>query len=246
MKTFLAFLLVIVGLASYMVLALAFGFFQHYPVVHYLLALGGIAWLVALLRQRFTWLRVVALSFGALMTAAFFYWTLVGSAYEEREHKAAAGEVLAELPSLELPNAAGVPTRLFTGKERATLLVFYRGFWCPFCQQELVQLQRSLAEFEKRNIRVVAISVDQPEKLLVMKNAAGAGFEFVSDPEGRLLDRLDVRHVGGTPEGGDTAQSASFLIAPDGRILWRKLAANYRVRPEPKEVLAAIDALPPA
>lgn len=129
MKTFLALLLVIGALASYMVLALSFGVFQHYPVVHYLLALGGIAWLAVLLRQRFTWRRVAALSFGLLLTAGFLFWTLAGSEYERREHRARAGEVLAELPALELLNEAGAPTRLFTSTERATLLVFYRGYW---------------------------------------------------------------------------------------------------------------------
>jgi hypothetical protein len=129
MKTFFALLLVIGALASYMVLALAFGVFQYYPVVQYLIALAGIAWLVVLLRQRFTWRRVAALSFAVLLTAGFAYWTLIGSEYERREHRAKGGEVLAELPSLELLNAAGSPTRLFTGGERATLLVFYRGYW---------------------------------------------------------------------------------------------------------------------
>lgn len=129
MKSFLALLLVIGALASYMVLALFFGVFQQYPVVQYLLALGGIAWLAMLLRQRFSWGRVAAFSFAVFLTGGFLYWTLVGSGYERREHRAQAGEVLAELPALELPNAAGIPTRLFTGGERATLLVFYRGYW---------------------------------------------------------------------------------------------------------------------
>jgi peroxiredoxin len=87
------------------------------------------------------------------------------------------------------------------------------------------------------------VTVDPPEKLQVMKTAAGAGFEFVSDAQFRLVDLLDIRHPAGSPEGGDIPQSAQFLIAPDGRVLWRHLAANYRVRPEPREILAANDAL---
>lgn len=79
-----------------------------------------------------------------------------------------------------------------------------------------------------------------------MKTAAGAGFDFLSDSQSRLVDLLDIRHRAGSPEGGDIPQSAHFLIAPDGRVLWRHLATNYRVRPEPKEILAAIDSLPPA
>lgn len=109
---------------------------------------------------------------------------------------------------------------------------------------ELVELQRSLPEFERRGIKVVGTSVDGPDKLAVMKKAAGASFDFVSAADGKLLDLLDVRHLAAGPAGEDVAQSASFLIAPDGRILWRQLAANYRVRPRPQEILAAFDALP--
>lgn len=89
----------------------------------------------------------------------------------------------------------------------------------------------------------MATSVDVPEKLTVMKKASGASFDFVSDPEGRLMDLFDIRHRNASPEG-DAAQSASFLVAPDGRVLWRHLAANYRERPDPGVILAAIDALP--
>ena len=55
------------------------------------------------------------------------------------------------------------------------------------------------------------------------------------------MDALGVRHEGAGPGDTDIAQSASFLIAPDGKLLWSKVAEDYSVRPEPEEVLAAID-----
>ncbi len=76
-----------------------------------------------------------------------------------------------------------------------------------------------------------------------MKEAAGATFTFLSDPEGRLLDAFDMRHTAGRMDGVDIAQSASFLLDPRGRILWQKVAENYRVRPRPSEILAAADQL---
>jgi peroxiredoxin len=74
-----------------------------------------------------------------------------------------------------------------------------------------------------------------------MRRSAGADFTFLSDPEGRLLDLLDVRHAGGRADGADIAQSATFLLAPDGEVLWSRLAVNYRQRPKPGEVLEAVD-----
>lgn len=76
-----------------------------------------------------------------------------------------------------------------------------------------------------------------------MRTWSGADFDFLSDPEGRLLDLFDLRHMGANPTGGDIAQSASFLVSPDGTVLWLKVAENYRMRPDPKVILAAADAL---
>lgn len=129
MKTFLALLLVVGSVVAYMVLAVQFGIYQRVPFVHIALALAGVVWLGVLLRQRFSWKRLSALAFATLLTGFYSWWTLVFSEYEVREHRAKAGEVLAALPELELLEASGSPTRLFTGKERATLVVFYRGFW---------------------------------------------------------------------------------------------------------------------
>lgn len=129
MKTLVAFSMVVGAVASYMVLALHYGVFQHYPWPHYLLALGGLFWLVVLIRERFTWLRALTLGFSLFLTGLYGWWTLSFSEYVVREHRAKAGEVLATLPELRLPNAAGEVVRLFEGDERAVLLVFYRGFW---------------------------------------------------------------------------------------------------------------------
>ena len=65
---------------------------------------------------------------------------------------------------------------------------------------------------------------------------------FLSDPEGRLLDLLGLRHEGAGPGGRDIAQSASFLFEPDGTLLWNQVASNYRVRPAPEKILAAYEA----
>jgi peroxiredoxin len=92
-------------------------------------------------------------------------------------------------------------------------------------------------------VTIVGVAVDPPDKLEVMRSAAAASFDFISDPDGRLLDLLEVRHSGGHPEsGGDIAQSASFLVDAEGRLLWQAIAENYRVRPSVDDVLAAIDA----
>ena len=77
-----------------------------------------------------------------------------------------------------------------------------------------------------------------------MREGAGADFDFFSDPEGRFIELLDVRHAGGNPmDGGDLPQSSSFLIQGDGTVIWSHLAPNYRVRPTPEHILGIVDQL---
>lgn len=83
--------------------------------------------------------------------------------------------------------------------------------------------------------------MDRPEDLEKMRSSAGAEFEFLSDPEGVLLDLFGIRHADAGPGGADIAQSASFLLDPEGRLVWQKVADNYRVRPRPAEILEAAD-----
>lgn len=92
----------------------------------------------------------------------------------------------------------------------------------------------------------MASSVDSPEDLTKMRTSAGADFDFLSDKDGMLMDALGVRHENGGRGGTDIAQSASFLFSPNGELLWSKIAENFRVRPKPEEVLAAIDEHVPA
>ncbi len=77
-----------------------------------------------------------------------------------------------------------------------------------------------------------------------MREASGAQFDFYSDPEGQLIELLDIRHAGGRPmDGADLPQSSSFIIDRNGKVLWSHLAPNYRVRPKPDTILAAFDQL---
>src|SRR5258708_1169420 len=49
---------------------------------------------------------------------------------------------------------------------RFVLLVFYRGYWCPRCNLELLSLQENLERFAALGVRVVAVSTDPPEVTL--------------------------------------------------------------------------------
>ena len=133
MRSILAVLLVIASVVAYFVLSTGFGVFQAVPWPHFLVAAGACVWLMVELRRERTVGRVVALIVAAALTGAFTWYTLDYSSYrDETPPSLAVGARFAELASLNLPDASGEVVPLLpaaSAEHRATLIVFYRGFW---------------------------------------------------------------------------------------------------------------------
>ena len=100
-----------------------------------------------------------------------------------------------------------------------------------------------MQEFHNRGVRVVGVVVDPVETNAQFARDAGLGFPILSDPDLRTIDAYGLRHRGGH-EGQDIALSASVLIDADGIVRWTHVTPNFRVRPLPADILAAVDRLP--
>ena len=106
---------------------------------------------------------------------------------------------------------------------------------------ELQGLQLRKDDFDRRNTAVLAVAVDPVEQNAAVVRDVGLGYHILSDPQLATIDAYGVRHDrSGEPP---IARPATFLIDADGVIRWRDLTENFRLRPKPDSILAAIDAL---
>ncbi len=105
---------------------------------------------------------------------------------------------------------------------------------------ELGQLHRSHAEFEKRKVRIVAVSNDDLESAKATQERFPQ-LVIVSDPEQTLAKSADVIQKGAGKSGEDTNAPTTFLVDGSGRVRWLFRPDNFLVRPSPAQVLAAID-----
>jgi peroxiredoxin len=71
----------------------------------------------------------------------------------------------------------------------------------------------------------------------------GLEFPVLSDSDRRAINAYGVVHSGGSVDGGDIARPATFIIGPDGRVEWRNLTENWRVRVRPDELIDALQDL---
>ena len=58
-----------------------------------------------------------------------------------------------------------------------------------------------------------------------------------------MLDLLDIRERGGRGDGADIAYPSQVLVDADGIVRWTYASDYFRVRADPRDVMAAIASL---
>lgn len=173
---------------------------------------------------------------------------------------APAGTVL---PDSELLDVHGAPTTLYAASGNGTsVLVFYRGAWCPYCNVALSAYQTHLLpDLARRGIRLLAISPQRPDGSLTIQQKHSLAFTVVSDPGSTIGGRLGIL-TRPSPEAR-TAQLQLGLdlasVNADGTITlpmpttvildasrtvrWIDVHPDYSTRTEPRQVIDTLDQL---
>ncbi len=141
---------------------------------------------------------------------------------------------------------------------KPTVLVFYRGGWCPFCTAHLAQLREVEGELREDGWQIVAVSPDDPEHLALMQGKTPVEYTLVSDSAMAAarafglafeVDPATLQKYRGygidleAASGGQTHHQlpvpAVFLVAEDGTIRFQYVNPDYKVRLDPEVLRAA-------
>jgi len=165
-------------------------------------------------------------------------------------------------PDFTLPDAGGGKVTLSELlRNGPVVLSFYRGGWCPYCNLELRALQNALPALAERGASLVAVSPQSPDESLSTQEKNELAFPVLSDvgsavgqaygvafalPEELrpIYERLG--HALPPINGSDDWMlpiPATYVIAPDRRVVRAHVEVDYRTRLEPSQILAALDAL---
>lgn len=149
------------------------------------------------------------------------------------------------------------------------ILKFFRGRWCPYCTTELEVWRDIHPQIRARGAFLIAISPQSRRQNDFTLQQHNLPFPILSDPGAKVGEEFGVAYT--VPEGHrayyqsilvnipfvnsgamyDRATEESwrlpiaavFVIRQDGTVAFGRGYADFRVRPEPAEVLAALDAL---
>jgi peroxiredoxin len=175
-------------------------------------------------------------------------------------------------PAFSLPDArTGKPVHSSDLVALGPVVVkFFRGRWCPYCVTELETWRDLLTELRSRNAIFVAISPQAPRQNVFMLDQHALKFPLLTDAGCTIAEQFGVAYSVSQEQrryfqsilvnipfnnaglSYHTATEASwrlplpatFIVDRQNTVVFSEAHADFRVRPEPTDVLSALDRLP--
>lgn len=97
------------------------------------------------------------------------------------------------IPKATLPDAEGKAVDLNAlVAQKPTILVFYRGGWCPYCNKQLAGLQQIEQDLTKMGYQLIAVSTDSPDNLKQTGNKQHLTYTLLSDADLALSKQFGI------------------------------------------------------
>lgn len=140
-------------------------------------------------------------------------------------------------------------------KEGKVVLVFYRGYWCPYCNKELSKLQDSLQLIKDKGATLIAVSPEKQENISKTIEKTKAEYSILHDEGLKIMKAYEVEFE--VPENtitryrnagidigknnGDNGNllpiPAVYIIDKESTITYRFFEPDYKKRPTVLDLL---------
>ncbi len=167
----------------------------------------------------------------------------------------------ATAPEFELPDFSGKQVRSADLLALGPLVVnFFRGRWCPYCVTELEAWRDLYPGLRERGALVVGISPQTQRQSDFTASQHGIPFPLLVDAGCAVAEKfglvwtapeylrryyrgilLNVPFVNGD-ESWRLPLPATYVIDQGGKVVFAEANADFRVRPEPEDVLRSLPA----
>ncbi|SMF09351.1 Peroxiredoxin [Alteromonadaceae bacterium Bs31] len=166
-----------------------------------------------------------------------------------------------ELPSLVLKDANDKNFDLNKAvAQKPTLLIFYRGGWCPYCNTHLSELRKIEASLLAMGFQIIAISPDRPKFLQESMESNKLGYQLLSDSnmatskalglaytvDSETLKKFDHYGIDIEKNAGQNHRllpvPAALLVNTKGKVTFTFVAPNYKTRISNGLIMAAAEA----
>ncbi|GGZ20487.1 peroxiredoxin [Echinicola pacifica] len=126
--------------------------------------------------------------------------------------------------------------------EKPTLLIFYRGGWCPYCNKHLADLQTIEQDILDMGYQIVAISPDSPEGLHATVDKNELKYDLYSDSDLAVTKAFGLAYkapekykkmlfnASAEKNPGELPVPALFVVDQEGTIQFEYINPNYDQR----------------
>ena len=196
----------------------------------------------------------------AKLILVLFYFSLMSKSNAQVPDNAAdicpllIGETL---PKASLQDVDGELVNLSSIlKSKPTVLVFYRGGWCPYCNLQLSGLVTIEKEIVDLGYQIVAISPDDYKNLKTTEENKQLNYALYSDMDGKFIQDIGIAfstpilmraYITTKKQKGKTSDvlpvPSVMVVNTDGVILFEYINPNYKERISSEMLLAVLNTL---
>lgn len=144
--------------------------------------------------------------------------------------------------------------------EKPTVLIFYRGGWCPYCSRHMAELQQIEEQIVEMGYQILAVSVDKPEVLKETLSDIELSYTLLSDSPADVMKafgiayRVDDKTVARYKSIGIDFEKntgydhhilpapAVFILDQEGTVKFKYVNPDYKQRINGDVLLAAAKA----
>lgn len=152
------------------------------------------------------------------------------------------------IPTVNLMNLTGKSINLnqLISKSQS-ILIFYRGGWCPYCSKQLSGLQLIENELGQMGYQIIAVSTDSPKNLTATMDKQKLSYTLLSDADLSVSKQFGIAFKAPVsydkilPEASDFKNTEKLLPVPSvfildkkGKILFEYINPNITERISPE------------
>ncbi|WP_299075048.1 peroxiredoxin-like family protein [uncultured Paraglaciecola sp.] len=157
-------------------------------------------------------------------------------------------------PNSKLQTVDGDPVSLKAlTLEKPTVLIFYRGGWCPYCNRQLAGLKDIEGKLDQLGYQIIAISPETPAQLQAQKlqtkfsvrlladpdleaiSGFGIGFYVADETRSKYKSKWDINLTNDKTSGKAVLPApAVFIVNTQGKIEFSYVNPDIKTRISPE------------
>jgi peroxiredoxin len=130
-----------------------------------------------------------------------------------------------------------------------TLLMLYRGWWCPSSKSQLGETVHYYENLSEAGLTIFAASVDEPAEAAPIQQFVGDKITILCNVPESLLDEIGARDQRGAPwydrilfgaKQQDIAMPSALVINASGKIVFVYRSTRVDDRARPADIIASL------